>query len=460
MHHLYRLFIVLILCSVLPTVATAGWFSKDPLKREIISTPAGAKVSYSLKGEDQWVALGTTPFADQFEPDKFPAGYYRVEKEGYKSETRLQPAPPANGKPQSFKLAFSMQPITTIRLTVTSKPSEAMILFGTDKNNITKQLGPTPYKESKTDAASEEKPSWEKGYYLARLNGYRPKMIATEASSSDVELHFDLEPLPTAPAPPEIEYPDADAVAYKPVFIDAFKNPDEEIPTAAAVAVMDFNGVPKDVQTTITDSLILKLQRKGFPVLEREYLEKAIADVNGPAPAPVAAGATEAVGSVAVPAPAAGLDARKRLSGIELIKNIADPLKTRYFLIGSITEYSSAKEDVTIAPTISAKEKTRYQKDYDAYVGYFKAENLALPQQPKTLQEWELDYGSKGRSAKMHVARVAVTAKLLDVKTSKTVWTGMLNISDSGLQRALNKVLDAIAESIAKGETTEGRKKQ
>ena len=153
--------------------------------------------------------------------------------------------------------------------------------------------------------------------------------------------------------------------------------------------------------------------------------------------------------------------ARRASTGIDLIKQLSTPLKTRVFLIGTVTEYNSGKEEVSIVPSIPAKEKERYQKEYDAYLDYFKSENVTRPQTPKTLQEWDLEFVSKARSASMNVARVAITAKLLDVSTGKAIWTGMVNISENGLQKALNKVLDSIADSIAeKGEGTgEGKQK-
>jgi TolB-like protein len=467
---------VVFLCCLYPALCSAGMFSKDQFTREITSTPAGAKISYSLKDDDKWtpVGTGTAPISDKFDEDKYPAGYYRAELEGYKPEKKLQATP---AKPGNIKLSFVLQPITTIRLSITSKPGDAMILFGTNKNNISKQLGSTPYKESKTDAGSEEKPYWEKGYYKALLTGYRPKVIATEQKSENVELNFDLEPVPQLPVPPEIEYPDARTVAFKPVFVDAFKNPDYEISYTTPMAIMPFkDNSGKDMGSTIADSLVLKLQRKGFVVLEREYVDKAISDLNSPPaeavkasslPAPSAAGDNETLAGGAPEAATAAPRAsepppvRRASTGIDLIKQLSGPLKTRVFLIGTVTEYNSGKEDVSVIPSIPAKEKERYQKEHDAYLDYFKSENMARPQTPKTLQEWDLEFSSKARTASVNVARVAITAKLLDVSTGKAIWTGMVNISENGLQKALNKVLDSIADSIAdKGEGTgEGKQK-
>ena len=463
MYRIKCLLWVALLCCLYPAVCSAFGFGKDVFTREIISTPVGAKVYYSPKDDGKWTLVGTTPVSDKFEEDKFPAGYYKVEAEGYKAEKKLQAAPP---KPGNFKLAFELPPVTTIRLSINSKPGEAMILFGTNKNNITRQLGPTPYKESKTDAASDEKPYWEKGFYKALLTGYRPKVIATEQKSENVELNFELEPLPQIPAAPEMEYPDAKSVAYKPVFVDAFKNPDFEISYSTPIAIMPFkDNSGKDMGGTIADALVLKLQRKGFVVLEREYVDKAISDLNAPPPEPVKAApaALDQNAPPVNPEPVATPPAspRKASTGIDLIKQLSGPLKTKVFLIGTLTEYSSAKEDVSIAPAIPAKEKERYQSEYDAYLGYFKSESLARPQTPKTLQEWDLEYSSKARTASLSVAKVAITAKLLDVSSGKAIWTGMVSISENGLQKALNKVVDSIAESIAdKGDgSAEGKQK-
>jgi hypothetical protein len=50
---------------------------------------------------------------------------------------------------------------------------------------------------------------------------------------------------------------------------------------------------------------------------------------------------------------------------------------------------------------------------------------------------------------------VSITAKILDVKSGKAVWTGIANVSDNGLQKGLNAILSAMADSI--GDTGDGK---
>lgn len=395
-------------------------WSTTPINREITSTPDGAAIYYSLKEDEPGTKLGNTPFKDVIKDSKkSPGGYYRIEMEGYKPKTIFVPN---QEKPADIKQDIELQPITTIRLKVTSNPPGAVILFGRDKNNITKELGPAPYTESKTDAASEQKPYWEKGFYKALLKGYRPKVIASDRSGENRQINFELEPLPLPPEPPKAEYPDRKTVAWKPVNLDAFKNPDVDLSSGLPLAVMNFKGnSAQEIGSLVADSLILKLQRKGFVVIERELIEKAITDLKGTASAP----------------------------GIELINSLSAPLKTRYFMIGSIHEYVSGNENVTIIPFIPDREKERYQKEYDAYTAYFKGENIPNPQPVKTLQEWELEFNAKLQTFSMPIARVSITAKILDVKSGKTVWTGIANVSENGLQRGMNTILSAMADSIA-----------
>ena len=400
-------------------------FGSDPINREFTSSPSDATIYYSLKEDEPGTKLGTTPFKDVIKDGKIsPAGYYRFEKEGYKPSTIFVPN---QEKPADIKRNIELQPIMTIRLKITSNPPGALILFGKDKNNITKELGTAPYSESKTDAASEQKPYWEKGFYKALLKGYRPKIMAIERSEENKEINFELEPLPLPPEPPKVEYPDKTTVAWKPVNLDAYKNPDVDFSSGAPLVVMNFkeNG-GQDIGGQVADSLILKLQRKGFVVIERELVEKAVADLKG-------AAATE----------------KKSSSGIELINDLSGPLKTRYFLIGSINEYASGNENITIIPYIADKEKERYQKEYDAYMAYFKSENIPNPPPVKTFQEWELEYNAKTQTLSMPIARISITAKIFDVKSGKTVWTGIANISEKGLQKGLNVIRSALADSIA-----------
>ena len=420
------LIVAVMFCTVWPLSAYAFMgFGRDPINREITSNPTGATIFYSPKEDEPGTKLGETPFKDVIKDDKkSPAGYYRAEKEGYKPSTLFVPN---MEKAADIKRNFELQAIKTIRLKVISTPPGAVILFGKDENNITKELGPTPYSESKTDAASDQKPYWEKGFYKALLKGYRPKVIASDLSEENKDVSFELEPLPRSPEPPKFEYPDKKSVAWKPVALDAYKNPDFDLSSGIALVVMNFKeNNAKDVGGLVADSFILKLQRKGFVVIERELIEKAITDLKVPA-------STE----------------KKSLSGIELIKDLSEPLKTRYFLIGTINEYMSINENIIINPFIPDKEKERYQKEYDAYTAYFKSENIPNPQPAKTLQEWELEFNTKSQTIPMAVARVGITAKILDVKSGKAVWTGIGNVSDDGLQKGLNGLLAAMADSIA-----------
>lgn len=421
------LFIVLMLSAFCTQPADAISFpwSRNPIIIEFTSTPGGAAIYYSLKEDETGTKLGETPFKDIIKDDKkTPSGYYRFEKEGYKPKTVFVPN---QEKPANVKQNIELQPITTIRLKINSNPSGATILFGKDINNITRELGPAPYTESKTDAASEQKPFWEKGVYKALLKGYRPKIMASERSEENKQITFELEPLPLPPEPPKFEFPDKKTIAWKPVNLDAYKNPDVDLSSGIPLVVMNFKEIGNhEIGSMLTDSLILKLQRKGFVVIEREIVEKAIADLGG----------------------AAAVD-KKSSSGIELINGLSTPLKTRYFLIGSIHEYTSGNDNVTIVPFIPDKEKERYQKEYDAYAAYFKSENISNPQPVKSVHDWELELNAKSQTVSMPVARVSITAKILDVKSGKAVWTGIASVSENGLQKGLNAILSAMADSIA-----------
>lgn len=424
-----------IFCPLQAGAISFPW-SRTPIHVEFTSTPGGATIFYSQKEDDAGIKLGETPYKDIIKDDKKAfAGYYRFEKEGYKSKTVFVPN---QEKPADIKRDIELQRITTIRLKVTSNPPGATILFGTDMNNITRELGSAPYTESKTDAASDQKPFWEKGFYKALMKGYRPKTISSERTEDNRQINFDLEPLPLLPEPPRFEFPDKKSVAWKPVNLDAYKNPDTDFSSGIPLAVMNFKeGGTQDIGSLVTDSLILKLQRKGFVVIEREILEKAVADLK-----------SADLKGTAAPVPVADKD-KKPSTGIELISALSAPLKTRYFLIGTIHEYASGNENVSIVPYISDKEKERYQKEQDAYVAYYKSENMPTPQPVKNVQDWELELNAKSQTVSMPVARVSLTAKIFDVKSGKAVWTGIANISDSGLQKGMNAILSAMADSIA-----------
>ncbi len=417
---------VMSICVLTPLRSQAFLgLGSDPINREITSTPSGATIYYSLKEDESGIKLDTsTPLKDvTTDIKKYPHGHYRLEKEGFKPFKFFVPF---QDKPSDIKKNIELQPVTTIRLKVTSNPPGAVISFGKDINTITKELGPAPYSESRNDVASEQKPLWEKGFYKALLKGYRPKVIASEQSEENKNILFELEPLPQPPEPPKMEYPDKKTVAWKSVNLDAYKNPEVDFSTGIPLAVMNFKEkTGMETSSQATDYLILKLQRKGYVVIEREIVEKAITDLKAATPAD-----------------------KQASSGIELIKELSTPLKVNYFLIGSITEYMTGNENITIVPFLIDKDKERYQKEYDAYMAYFKSENMPIPQPVKTLQEWELELNAKTQSFSMPVAKVGITAKILDVKSGRAVWTSIGSISENGLQKALNLIISSMADSI------------
>jgi|GEM_PF-5731928 len=422
---MYRtLTMALLLCCFYTSTSLAGLFSRDPLVREITSTPDGAKIYFSQKADDKGIQIGITPFTDKFDQQQFPAGYYRLEKEGFKAQT--QRVQPPGDNPQNINIAKTLQPVSTIKLSITSNPPDAAIFFGVDKNDIGKKLGNTPYNDTRNDAASEEKPFWEKGFYKAVLTGYKPEVIAIQKMEQDLELSFDLVKIPPLPNPPRMEYPDAAQVAYKPVAVDALKLPGTEISPITRIlvaAIKDSTG--KDVAGLMEDNLILKLQRKGYVVEEREIVEKAISDV------------------------AAAQGGKKIASPVEIMKPLSDALKSRYFVIGTIMEFSFGKEEIAVPPFIPEQEKDRYVKEYNACLKYYQADNSTPPQPVKTVKEWEQEYAGKTRSVTLPVARLGISAKMLDVKTGKAVWTGVIGIAESGVQKAVTGVVDAMVESIA-----------
>jgi hypothetical protein len=399
--------------------------------RTIISDPSTAAVFFND------ILIGKTPLTTETPPAGqkcWPAGYYKLEKEGYKKKRDF-----FRGSCEDVKLNYTLDRMTTITREITSTPEEAMIYFGNDLKKFKKggknevELGQTPFKDKLDDDTSSEKPKWEKGYYRFQLKGFRSKIIEMDESGKDLKLHIDLVQLPRFPEPPRIVYPDPKQVIIQDVNLDTHRDQLLTITPKSRFAIIPF----KDAQgqgagSLMADSLILHLKKMGYDVVDRETIDKVMKEQ--------------------------GLLSERMTEADDkdLANKLGKILSFDFLIVGAITDYSAKSENVYIAPEIPKEEWKRYEDEYGEFVNYYTTEfeeNLR-PKYPLTVQQWELEYATKAKSHYLNIARIGMTSKIIAVDSTKIMWIGLANTTHMNLQEGTKRIVAAMVKDFSSARLT------
>lgn len=297
---------------------------------------------------------------------------------------------------------------------ITSTPSGATVYFGETRDDITHNLGVTPYHDSGYNM-------WLAGYYKVEKEGYFPSVKFAEATYGSRSIHFDLAPKP--PAPPKAVYPDPESVAITPLALDTQSS--FVMRKNSRIATMTFKQHEgSGAGALAADSMILNLQRLGYNVIDREMIENVLKEQKIMA------------------------EGRTNLSDIEVSRKIGQLFNADYFIAGAITEYSAKSENIGLSPAISDAERKRYTEEYDRYEALLRDDNITNQQPVKTLQEWEIDYAGKPKSSYINIAKVGITVKIVDIRTSNIVWVGIADTSDLRLQTAMKRIVDGMIHNF------------
>jgi len=260
--------------------------------------------------------------------------------------------------------------------------------------------------------------------------------------------------MPTPPQPPKARLQSVQEV----VNTDPVMNttpPAEDI-RGKKLATMDFKD-PAGVAgsgsgTLVADMVNISLINNKIPVVERQNIQKIIEE-------------QEIVKQ------------SKDLTEEEKAQLIGRIAGVKYVIFGAVTEYVAADRDVQLGWFIPEKEKQRYEREletfqreiasfggqYQKYLQDVRSYNSAAaiwssryminPQTfpvPKVPTLEELEDMAAARTPRTQLARVAnigVTARIINVETSKIVWIGQgakrhLQLQE-GLQVLTNKLIDS-----------------
>ena len=323
-----------------------------------------------------------------------------------------------------FQGCASPPPTYTIYSKVDSDPPGADVYWGTDQANLTNKVGTTPYSSRSTGT----RPYFYAGYYKVVKRGYKPAIKEVAVSYATRSVAVVLEDLPRRPEPPAFVYPSVEEVAVKPLDIEANRTPGFEVGPKDTIAVMAFDEpAGSGAGSLVADNLILALQVKGYNVVDREQIERLMREQ----------------GLMA--------DGKTALTDLEISRKLGKLLKADYIIYGAITEYVSKSENVQLSPIIDASDRNRYQREYDEYVDFYDefADDFdRLPTMPKTLREWEFDAAGNAQRTYINIARVGVTAKIVNVASSDIVWVGFASLQDLRIQRGMRRIVEGMTYSF------------
>lgn len=306
-----------------------------------------------------------------------------------------------------------------------STPSGAKIYYGSDRNNISTYQCTTPCSDSTT--GTNYVPSWNGGFYKAVKRGYQPSIQSLPRTSTNRTVRFDLEKLPKFPTPPQVRYPDPDTVAVTKPLLDANKHAGLRLTKKKTIAIINFKEPANSgAGSLMADSMILELKNRNFKVVDRDQIEKLMREHGL-----MAGGKT-------------------KMTDLEISKKLGKLVQADYIVYGAITEYNAKSENISLSPVIRDSDLRRYDDEYRAYVDFYRDNEDVerMPSMPKSIQEWELDYASKAKNSYITIARVGVTAKMVDMKSSNIVYVGIANITDKRLQQGVRRIVNAMTDDI------------
>jgi len=310
-------------------------------------------------------------------------------------------------------------PLQTNYSSITSEPPGATVSFGTQPRGPFREIGVTPY--TGTISARGHMPVWYAGYYKFVRDGYQDKVVSVGEEYGARRFHAILEHIPKFPSPPKVHYPSPESVAVSKLRLEANLQAWFKIKPGAKIAIMPFKSrADSGAGSLAADSMILVLQMRGFNVIDREQIERIMREQNL-----VASG-------------------KARLTDLEISKRIGKLVNVDYFIFGSVTEYSAKSENIALSPVISETDLERYRQDLQKFEDYWNSADKEPHRWPNSIQEWQIEYASKAKQSYINIARVGITAKIVDMKSTRIGWIGIANLSDLRLQQGMRRIINGM----------------
>lgn len=301
----------------------------------------------------------------------------------------------------------------------------AEVYWGTTRETINEYIGVTPYQAIKTSV----NPMWSKGYFKIVKSGYKPAIVnVSEVTMANRLTSLVLQPLPKYPTKPQFFVPDTKDIAVTELNLEYTRQPSFYLKKENAIAVVPFQEpVGSGAGALFADNMLLDLLVKGFNVIDREQVDRVMRDK--------------------------GLSVKGKTmpSEVEISEKLGKLVDADYVIYGAITEYVSKNENILFAPQVETEDRHRYDEERKLFIAFydeFAGDLKPLPSMPKTLAEWEMDSAKNAKSEYINIARVGVTAKIVNTKTATVVWSGFASLQDLRIQSGIRRIVKGLNESF------------
>ncbi len=229
---------------------------------------------------------------------------------------------------------------------------------------------------------------------------------------------------------PKFYYDSIENIVINDFDINSFKNIRNPIfQKGKTYAVLNFTS-PNNTRSgyLVSDIFASTIQKNGINIIERNELISLLNEQN-------------------IPINANSIDYIDKVKSLQTID---------YLIFGNVTLYKSEEHKINLPVRIDSLTRHVYMQDYLAYKNQeqsrwetdeeirkeFRSLNIF------SLEELEMEYEKSPKVEYHQIFTVGISAKIIDVKSSKIVWIGQGETSDFSAFNAANRILNKFYNSI------------
>lgn len=242
-----------------------------------------------------------------------------------------------------------------------------------------------------------------------------------------------------APYLPRTYYEDIENVVIRDVKINSVKSKNGPIFNKnSKIAVLTFKS-PEKTQggVLVSDIFSLFLQEKGFNVVERDYINKILQEQK------------------------IIMKRQAALSDLEIANKIGKLVAADFMVFGAVTLYNSEGQIIYLPIRIKKEDRDDYTKDYNIYREWYvnkfwpifdskqeRVKKLRNEINVLSLEELEEEYKKVSKTEFKIIASIGISAKIVEVKSTKIYWMGQAETVDFTLVNGTNRIVEKFFSNI------------